>query len=289
MSLPTRLIRGLGDIADSYDAFILDLWGCLHDGITVYPAALEALRRLNAAGKRTIILSNAPRRAHEVVTRIADMGIGPKLYDRLFTSGEETWRALSHNDIDALRGRGRRVYPIMAERDQAMLAGLNTVPVDDPAKADFILVTGTETGQEDIAEFDAVLAPAVARGVPLVCANPDLIVHRGGIEELCAGAIAQRYEKLGGKVAWFGKPYPAIYRSILEEGRLSPDRLLCVGDALRTDVAGGAGIGAATLFTAGGIHHQELLVNNQIDLVRLEALCRKLGAIPDFAIVHLGW
>jgi len=289
MSLSTRVICGLGDIADGYDAFILDLWGCLHDGIAVYPAALEVLRRLNAAGKRTIILSNAPRRAHEVVTRIADMGIGPKLYDRLYTSGEETWRALSQDTIDALRGRGRRVYRIMAERDQAMLAGLNAVPVDDPAKADYILVTGTETGEEDIAEFDPLLAPAAAGGVPLVCANPDLVVHRGGIEEICAGTIAQRYEALGGKVVWFGKPYPAIYRSIMEECRLSPGRLLCVGDALRTDVAGGAGIGAATLFTVGGIHHEELLVNNRIDLVRLVALCRKLGATPDFAIAHLGW
>jgi HAD superfamily hydrolase (TIGR01459 family) len=289
MSFPTRVIRGLGDIADGYDAFILDLWGCLHDGVVVYPAALEALRRLNSTGKRTIILSNAPRRAHEVVTRIADMGIGPKLYDRLYTSGEETWRALSQNNTDALRGRGRRVYPIMAERDQAMLAGLNAVLVDDPVKAGFILVTGTETGQEDIAEFDQLLAPAVAQGVPLVCANPDLVVHRGGVEEICAGSIAQRYEMLGGHVIWFGKPYPAIYRSILEECRVAPDRLLCVGDALRTDVAGGAGIGAATLFTVGGIHHEELLVNNQIDLARLQALCRKLGATPDFAIAHLGW
>jgi HAD superfamily hydrolase (TIGR01459 family) len=289
MSRSTKVIRGLGDIADGYDAFILDLWGCLHDGIVVYPAALAALRRLNSAGKRTIILSNAPRRAHEVVTRIADMGIGPKLYDRLYTSGEETWRALSQDSIDALRGRGRRVYPIMAERDQAMLAGLNVVPVDDPAIADFILVTGTETGEEGVAEFDPLLAPAAARGVPLVCANPDLVVHRGGVEEICAGSIAQRYEMLGGQVIWFGKPHPAVYRSILQECHLSPNRLLCVGDALRTDVAGGAGIGAATLFTVGGIHHEELLVNNQMDLARLEALCRKLGATPDFAIAHLGW
>lgn len=289
MSRSTKVIRGLGDIADGYDAFILDLWGCLHDGIVVYPAALAALRRLNSAGKRTIILSNAPRRAHEVVTRIADMGIGPKLYDRLYTSGEETWRALSQDSIAALRGRGRRVYPIMAERDQAMLAGLNVVPVDDPAIADFILVTGTETGEEGIAEFDPLLSPAAARGVPLVCANPDLVVHRGGVEEICAGSIAQRYEVLGGTVVWFGKPYPAIYRSILQECHLSPDRLLCIGDAVRTDVAGGAGIGAATLFTVGGIHHEELLVDNQIDLARLEALCRKLGATPDFAIAHLGW
>lgn len=289
MSVSTRAIRGLGEIADDYDAFILDLWGCLHDGVAVYPAALEVLRRLNAAGKRIVILSNAPRRAHEVVTRIADMGIAPKLYDRLFTSGEETWRALTQHSIEALRGRGRRVYPIMAERDQAMLAGVDAMPVDDPARADFILVTGTETGQEEIAEFDPLLAPAAARGVPLVCANPDLLVHRGGVAELCAGSIAQRYEALGGMVVWFGKPHSAIYRSILGECGISPGRLLCVGDALRTDIAGGGGIGAATLFTVGGIHHADVLVKNQMDLARLKALCRKLGATPDFAIAHLCW
>ena len=289
MSSSTTVIRGLGEIAHNYDAFILDLWGCLHDGVAIYPAALDALRRLKAAGKRAIILSNAPRRAHEVVARIAEMGIAPDLYDGLYTSGEETWRELSQNEIDALKGRGRRLYPIMAERDHAMLDGIEFTLVDDPAQADFMLVTGTETGKEELASFDSLLAPAAARNVPLVCANPDLVVHRGGVEEICAGSIAQRYEMLGGPVVWFGKPYPAVYRRILAECALAPSRLLCVGDALRTDVAGGAGIGAATLFTVGGIHHQELLVNNQIDLARLEALCRKLGATPDFAIAHLGW
>jgi HAD superfamily hydrolase (TIGR01459 family) len=289
MSHPTRVIRGLGDIADGYDAFILDLWGCLHDGVTVYPAALDALHRLKAAGKTIIILSNAPRRADEVVARIAEMGIAPQAYDRLFTSGEETWRALSQDAIGELKGLGRRLYSINAARDQAMLEGIGATLVSDPADADFMLVTGTETGREEVTAFDALLISAARRGLPLICANPDLVVHRGGIEEICAGTIAHRYETLGGEVIWFGKPYPAIYSRIMEECGLSPDRLLCVGDALRTDVAGGAEIGAATLFTVGGIHHQELLVDNQLDLARLEALCRKLGPTPDFAIAHLRW
>lgn len=289
MSSATKVIRGLGEIAGHYDAFIIDLWGCLHDGVTVYPAALETLHRLKSAGKRAIILSNAPRRAQEVAARIVEMGITPDLYDRLYTSGEETWRALSQNEIGALKGRGRRLYSMIASRDRAMLDGVEATLVDDPALADFILVTGTETGQEPLDSFDPVLAPAAARGIPLVCANPDLVVHRGGVEEICAGSVAQRYEMLGGKVIWFGKPYPAVYRRILSDCGLSSARLLCVGDALRTDVAGGAGIGAATLFTVGGIHHQELLVDNQIDPARLEALCRRLGLTPDFAIAHLGW
>jgi HAD superfamily hydrolase (TIGR01459 family) len=282
-------IHGLSEIADRYDAFILDLWGCLHDGVVVYPAALEALRRLKAAGKRAIILSNAPRRTVEVAARVAEMGITPDLYEFLHTSGEETWRELAQNEIAELRGRGRKLYPLMAARDRAMLDGIDVQLVDDPARADFMLITGTETGKEELASFDPLLAPAAKRGIPMVCANPDLVVHRGGVEEICAGSVAQRYEMLGGPVVWFGKPYPAVYRRILAECGLAPARLLCVGDALRTDVAGGKGIGAATLFTVGGIHHQELLVDNQLDLARLADLCRRMGQTPDFAIAHLGW
>jgi len=289
MSLSTRVIRGLGDIAERYDSYILDLWGCLHDGVAIYPAALDALHRLNSAGKRVVILSNAPRRAREVAARIAQMGIAPALYHRLYTSGEETWRALAQDGIGGLRRGRKRLYPIMADRDQAVLEGIDVAIVDDPAEADFILVTGTETGTEELAEFDALLSPAAAHGIPMVCANPDLVVHRGGIEEICAGSIAQRYEALGGEVIWFGKPYPAIYRRILSECGLAPDRLLCVGDALRTDVAGGAAIGAATLFIAGGIHHAELLVEKQMDVARLEELCRKAGVTPNYTIAHLGW
>ena len=289
MTLRTRVIRGLGDIAEQYDSYILDLWGCLHDGVAIYPAALNALRRLKSAGKRAIILSNAPRRAREVGVRLAEMGITPDLYERLYTSGEETWRELAQDEIEALKGRGRRLYPLMPGRDRTILEGVAATEVEDPAEADFILVTGTETGKEEVASFDPVLAPAAARGIPLVCANPDLVVHRGGIEEICAGSIAQRYEMLGGEVVWFGKPYPAVYRRILSECGLAPGRLLCVGDALRTDVAGGAGIGAATLFIIGGIHHQELLVDNHVDPARLADLCRREGQAPGFAIAHLGW
>ena len=189
MNSSTRHIRGLNEIADRYNAFILDLWGCLHDGVVVYPDALEALRRLKAAGKRAIILSNAPRRAHEVAARIAEMGIAPDLYDHLHTSGEETWHELAQNEIAVLQGRGRKLYPIMPARDRTILDGIDVELVDDPAQADFMLVTGTETGKEDLATFDPLLGPAAARGVPLVCANPDLVVHRGGIEEICAGSV----------------------------------------------------------------------------------------------------
>ena len=288
MSPSTRMISGLGEIASQYDTYILDLWGCLHNGVTAYPAALEALRNLHAAGKRNIILSNAPRRAREVAARMAELGIDPGYYDRIFTSGEETWRALSQGGIAELEGAAR-FYAIIAKRDRAVLEDVAATQVDDVGKADFILVTGTETGVEEPASFDPVLTVGAKRGVPLICANPDLVVHRGSVEEYCAGSIALRYEGLGGRVIWFGKPYPAIYRHILEECDLDPTQVLGVGDSVRTDVAGGAGVGASTLFIGGGIHHADLLVDNQIDPAALAALCRDRGATPDFAIPFLRW
>lgn len=288
MTSSTRVIRGLRDIASDYDAFILDLWGCLHDGVAVYPAALDCLHRLKAAGKTSIILSNAPRRAREVEARVGEMGIGRDLYAGLYCSGEETWRAITTGKIAALQGRGRRVYAIMAARDRAMIDDAGLVEAK-PEDADFVLAVGIETGAETVAHFEPALRIALARGLPLICANPDLVVHRGGVEEICAGSIAQRYEEMGGSVTWFGKPYPAVYRRILGDFALKPERVLCVGDSLRTDVAGGKGIGAGTLFTVGGIHHAEILVENRIELARLAALCRKLGETPDHAIAHLAW
>jgi HAD superfamily hydrolase (TIGR01459 family) len=288
MTIPTRLIRGLGEIASAYDAFILDLWGCLHDGVTVYPSALDCLHRLKAAGKTVVILSNAPRRAREAEARMIEMGIGRDLYAALYCSGEETWRAITGNEIPALRGRGNKVHAIMARRDRAMVDDAGLVEAS-PAEADFVLAIGKETTQETVAQFLPDLRVALSRRLPLVCANPDLMVHRGGVEEICAGAIALAYQEMGGAVIWFGKPYPEVYRRILADTGAAAERVLCVGDSLRTDVSGGRGIGAGTLLTVGGIHHAEILVDDWIEPVRLAALCLKLGAAPDYAIPHLGW
>lgn len=293
MTLPTRIIatefiRGLGEIVASYDACILDLWGCLHDGVAIYPTALDCLHRLKAAGKTAIILSNAPRRVSDVEKRIAGMGITRDLYARLFCSGEETWRAITNQAIPELKGRGNKTFAIFGEHDRAMLTDARLVQAR-PNEADFVYAIGVETGRETVEQFEPDLRIALERGLPLICANPDLVVHRGGVEEICAGAIALRYEEMGGKVVWFGKPYPAVYNHILGDFGLDPARVLCVGDSLRTDVTGGRGIGAGTLMTVGGIHHAEILVDDRIEVNRFAELCRKRGLAPDFAIAHLRW
>ena len=288
MTFPTRVIGGLGEIAVSYDAFILDLWGCLHDGVRIYPAALDCLHRLKDTGKTAIILSNAPRRVSDVEKRIAGMGITRDLYARLYCSGEETWRAITTQAIPELKGRGNTAFAILAEHDRAMLIDAHLAQAR-PEAADFVYAIGVEDGRDTVAQYEPDLRIALGRGLPLICANPDLVVHRGGVEEICAGAIALRYEEMGGKVVWFGKPYPAVYNHILSDFGLQAGRVLCVGDSLRTDVTGGRGIGAGSLMTVGGIHHAEILVEDRIEVSRLADLCRKRGIAPDFAIAHLRW
>lgn len=288
MTFPTRIIGGLGEIAASYDAFILDLWGCLHDGVAIYPSALDCLHHLKAAGKTAIILSNAPRRVSDVEKRIAGMGITRDLYARLYCSGEETWRAITTQAIPDLEGRGNKAFAILGDHDRAMLSDAHLVQAK-PDVADFVYAIGVEDGADTVAKYESGLRIALERGLPLICANPDLVVHRGGVEEICAGSIALRYEDMGGRVVWFGKPYPAVYTHILGDFSLQAGRVLCVGDSLRTDVTGGRGIGAGTLMTVGGIHHAEILVDDRIEVARLAELCRQRAIAPDFAIAHLRW
>ena len=171
-SMTVPLLPGIAALADRYDGFILDLWGVLHDGQHPLPGAVDALERLHAAGKRIVILSNAPRRAAAVIRRIAEIGIRPGLYDALLSSGEATWQWLAGDG----KRLGRHLYPIMAARDDNMLEGLSVEVVQRVEEADFILNTGVESAADKVEDFEAALVAGVGRGLPMVCANPDLMV-----------------------------------------------------------------------------------------------------------------
>jgi HAD superfamily hydrolase (TIGR01459 family) len=277
MTIP--LHSGIAALAECYDGFILDLWGVLHDGRHPMPGAVDALERLRGAGKRIVILSNAPRRAKAVIKRIGEIGIAPHLYDALLTSGEAAWHWLA-----AGGACGRRLFPIMAERDRSMLEGLGFDLAASPAVADFILNTGVESAADRVEDFEAVLAEGVEHGLLMVCANPDLLVIHAGKAEICAGAIAQRYETLGGRVQYFGKPHPPIYATCLELlGIADRRRILAVGDSLRTDIAGANGAGIDGLLVLGGIHQEELAGGD------LETIVRRAGHRPKAAVPHFRW
>jgi HAD superfamily hydrolase (TIGR01459 family) len=251
-----RHLDGFGELAGHYDGFILDIWGVIHDGVSPYPGAIDALQRLRAAGKRVVLLSNAPRRAAAADAGMRAIGIPAGLHQGIMTSGEATHALLAARTHPAFAALGRHVWHLGPERDRNLLEGLDLIEVARPAAASFVLNTGPDDARDptDIAPFEADLAEAAAAGLPMVCANPDLEVIRGGRRIICAGALAMRYRALGGSVVDVGKPDPLIYQPVLEMLGLPVSRILAVGDSLRTDMAGAASIGADAAWVLSGIH-----------------------------------
>lgn len=291
MTIP--LLHGLSEIADNFDGFILDLWGVVHDGVTPYPHSVETLRALRHAGKRTVLLSNAPRRAGALVQAMAGMGIGRDLYDHVMSSGEAVHRELASRRDPWYARLGPRCLHIGPERDKNIFDGLDLVLVSGPEEADFLLNTGPDRLDETVADYHTVLAAAAARRLPMVCANPDLVVIREGQRVICAGALAQHYAELGGEVSFRGKPDPAIYDLCLDMiGIADRRRVVGVGDALHTDIAGANAAGIASVFVTGGIHGEELGVaayGAAPAAGRLDAVARAHGQRPTAAIPNFVW
>ena len=248
---------GFAPLIERYDGFILDIWGVIHDGVRPYPGAIDCLSALRRQGKAVILLSNAPRRAEAAAQAMRAMGIEDALYDGIVTSGEVSHVMLRERGDPFFAALGRRVFHLGPERDRNLLDGLDLDEARDPGTADFVLNTGPDDTRDptDIAAFEPDLVAAAARRLPMICANPDLEVIRGGKRIICAGALAVRYGELGGgPVAWVGKPDPLIYQPILGRLSLPLSRILAVGDSLRTDIAGAKAIGVDSCWVLGGIH-----------------------------------
>jgi len=285
------LLSGLGEIAGRYDGLILDLWGVLHDGTAPFPGVVDALSRLKQAGKRLCVLSNAPRRAHLVEQRMNAIGLVRGLYDHVHSSGEEAWQHLLRRDDPFYAALGRRCYHIGPARDDNMLEGVDLERVAKIEEAEFILNTGPSGWDETVEQYEALLREARARDLPMVCANPDLVVVSQGRRAICAGVVAQRYEALGGRVRWHGKPFRPVYETCFAAlGIADRRRILAVGDSLRTDIAGANAAGIASLLVTGGIHAEEFgLVGGQPDLDRLVEAVAASGHRPDAVIAHFRW
>ncbi len=283
---------GLRELTPEYDGFILDLWGVLHDGFKPFPGVIDGLERLIAAGKRICILSNAPRRARDVIQRMSEIGIPPGLYHHVMSSGEETWRHLADRPDDFYRSLGRACLHIGPARDDGMLADVGLVPVKDVAAADFILNTGPWGWEERADHYEAVMQAARLRDLPMICANPDLVVQHGGRLAICAGTLAQRYEELGGRVRWHGKPHAPVYQTCFALlGIADKSRILAVGDSMRTDIAGAKGVGIDSLLIAGGIHAEEfgLAPGQEPDAALLAPVLAHADNAPDFVMSHFIW
>jgi HAD superfamily hydrolase (TIGR01459 family) len=285
-------LSSFAPLAERYDGFVLDLWGVIHDGINAFPHAIDSLRRLRDGGKRTLLLSNVPRPNDAVRTMMRGMGIEDALYTDILTSGEAVRRALQSPPDLWWAKLGQRVFHLGPARDLPVLEGLPLERVADPAAADFVLNTGPDDHRNpsDIAEFEQVLQDCMQHRLPMICANPDLEVIRGGVRVLCAGALAVRYRALGGDVRSLGKPDPAIYQPVLQVLGLPPERVLAVGDSLRTDIAGAAAVDLAACWVLDGVHGAALRQKGgKFDTAAAEREAREAGFFPVATVPRFVW
>jgi HAD superfamily hydrolase (TIGR01459 family) len=281
-----RQLRGLSEIAENYDGFIIDLWGVMHDGVMPFPGAVRCLERL--AGRQTLLLSNAPRRAASAQRMLRQLGIADHLYSFILTSGEATWLALRDRSEPWFARLGTRVYHIGPQRDRNVMEGLGLTLATVPDQAEFVLNTGPDddaTDPRDLAAFMPELAACLRARLPMICANPDLVVVRAGVRLLCAGALAGFYTAQGGDVFSVGKPDPAIYRMAMATLGAPVSRILAIGDSLHTDIAGAAQSGIDSLWILSGIHWEETAGDPQ----RAARLAGQAGLDPGFVMDRLIW
>lgn len=232
-----------------YRLVLCDIWGCVHDGVSLYPGAADRLRKWRGEGRTVVLITNAPRTAEAVEQQLTRIGLPGDAWDGIATSGEA--------GIAALRELGRPVGFLGTAADRAILEG-RQVPIADGEDFADLACTGLDERRPHADQYAGQLADWVARGVVMHCLNPDRLVIRGGVPEACAGALADVYEALGGRVAWYGKPHKAIYDHALRlAGDPRPSEVLAVGDGLHTDMLGAARMGFDCVFVTGGIHAGE--------------------------------
>ncbi len=284
------ILPRLAPLMADYDGCILDVWGVMHQGGPAYPEALDCLRHLRAAGKRVVFVSNAPRLAAQVESVLGGKGIEAALYDAVVASGDAARQALADRTRPPFDGLGRRYRLLGPPGSDDVLDGLGYAAADIDG-ADFLLGIGLDDGRETVEDHEPILQAAVARDLPMICVNPDLLVIRLGVQEPCAGALAARYEALGGSVRYFGKPHPEVYDLALAALGLAPRRVLAVGDGLATDIAGAAAAGLASLLVTGGLLADSLGLapGEPPGAQALEDACRAAGVRPSAALAAFVW
>lgn len=279
-----------GPLLQRYDAVFCDVWGVVHNGLKAYAQACAALQRFRDGGGTVVLLTNAPVPEHRVKAMLDLRRVPAAAWDGIVSSGAI---ALEH-----MRARGyRAVYGIgPRDRDAAFfeMAGVRDVPIE---VAEAIVATGLNDDRRETAEdYRSFLERALARRLPFVCANPDLVVDVGGTLYLCAGAIADLYAHMGGDVFWAGKPYRPAYEAAfamvakLRGSAVDAARVLVIGDALRTDLKGAHDAGLDALFIAGGIHRDDVMPAGSIETAKLDGLFRAPDAPPALgAMTELAW
>ncbi|QUJ75527.1 TIGR01459 family HAD-type hydrolase [Sulfitobacter albidus] len=288
----SRIIPALAEISAPYAALFVDLWGCVHNGVTAIPSAVAALQAYRRAGGIVILVTNSPRPRKGVEKQLVHFGVPKDAYDDIATSGDSARAAMYRGVV------GTRVWhygPVTDSRFFDPLSILDNpveitrVPLDE---ASGIVCTGPFDAGADPETWRSDLERALARNLKLLCANPDIVVDRGDIREWCAGAVAKMYTEMGGESLYFGKPHAPIYdlarRRLHALGNeITDDRILAIGDGILTDVKGGIDEGIDTLFISGGLAAAETRTVDQPDPEALATYLKAENSAPTYTIGHL--
>lgn len=284
-----EIATSLAAVAAPYSVLFCDVWGVIHNGVSPFPLAVKALEGARARGKLVLLISNSPRLASAIPAQLRKIGVSDKAYDLIVTSGDASRAHVKR----WLAGGLTRLYYIGPDRDAALFEGLSVERVE-LADAQGVVCTGpfhddTET-PNDYAE---TLADIARRKLPFLCANPDLVVQRGERLIYCAGALAERLERLGGAAIYCGKPHMPIYELSLASAQerlgraVAKSEILTIGDGLKTDLLGATRFGIASLLIADGIHADVLMCGENLDAAAVETACREVGVRPIAAMRQL--
>jgi HAD superfamily hydrolase (TIGR01459 family) len=284
----TQHIDGFSSLAPQYDVVLSDVWGVIHNGVAAFPEACEALMAYRKAGGTVILITNAPRPNGSIVRQLEALRVPAESYDGIVSSGDVTRTVIRQRP-------GQSIFHLGPARDRPIFEGLN-VEFADAESADYVVCSGlfnddTETPDD----YRDLLAVMRARELFMLCGNPDVVVERGHHLIFCAGAIADLYASLGGEVLYAGKPYRPIYDMALQKAetvRGAPtrrERVLTIGDSVRTDFTGAVRQELDCLFVTAGIHSAELGGRDMPDAEAVRKIFADTGAWPKAVTHRLAW
>ncbi|WP_333692833.1 TIGR01459 family HAD-type hydrolase [Phaeobacter italicus] len=289
----TQIISSLAEVSHQYKALFVDLWGCVHNGITAYPEAVAALQSYRADGGIVVLVTNSPKPRAGVAAQLGEFGVPADAYDTIATSGDSARAAMLSGAV------GEKVYFMGEwERDAGFFEPMKVI--ENPVEITRVPLKDAE-GIVCCGPFDTMADPDVNRadflyakqmGMKLLCANPDIVVDRGEVREWCAGALAKLYTEMGGESLYFGKPHPPIYdlarRRLAELGQeIADSEIMAIGDGPHTDIAGAMGEGLDSLFITGGLAAKETKTDHQPDADALSIYLEKEKSAPTYSIGKL--
>ncbi|WP_179380202.1 TIGR01459 family HAD-type hydrolase [Jannaschia marina] len=285
-----QIISALSEVSARYQALFVDLWGCVHDGVRPLPGAVEALQAYRGGGGIVILVTNSPRPRAGVAAQLEDIGVPEDAYDNIATSGDSARVAMFDGAVGTKVWHLGPAHDAMFFEPPAILSDpvpVERVPLDE---AEGIVCTGPFDPQADPSTLRPEFLAAKTKGLKLLCANPDLVVDRGGRREFCAGSLAKLYTEMGGESLYFGKPHPPIYdlaRRRLAAIRDVPDAgILAIGDGPVTDAAGAMGEDLDLLFISGGLGAAETgtAPGGDPDPAKLDVYLAETGVAPTYVI-----